>query len=334
MRRSGTGNRDSGAGDETHSPNPVSDQRRGSESQSPHAASPRRGGSWGEGFLTHYDALSSATHRFEDADVSESPALDAELLLRQVLGIERAQLFLRYDRPLPDGAAERFEALVARRLAGEPIAYVLGSRWFRNIELFVDERVLIPRPETERFVEYALAWLRSHPGPRRVVDVGTGSGAIALALADEIGKRRPDVHIIATDVSAPALEVAAINRERLNMTDRVELAKSDLLDAFSEPFDIILANLPYLRPDQRHPSTRREPEVALFGGPDGFDLHRRLLRQSATMLAPDGLWVGEIDPAQAETAIRYARDVIGRDARIENDYAGDARYVILQCAER
>jgi release factor glutamine methyltransferase len=189
--------------------------------------------------------------------------------------------------------------------------------------------VLIPRPETERFVEYALTWLRTHSGPRRVVDVGTGSGAIALALADELGASRPDVRVVATDISAVALEVATINRDRLRLTDRVELVESDLLDAFDEPFDVILANLPYLRPDQRHPSTRREPEVALFGGPDGFDLHRRLLRQSATLLAPDGLWVGEIDPAQAEIAVAFAREATGRVARIETDYAGDARYLVL-----
>jgi release factor glutamine methyltransferase len=239
------------------------------------------------------------------------------------------QLFLRYDKPLDAEAAEQFESLVERRLAGEPIAYILGSRWFRNIELFVDERVLIPRPETERFIDYALAWLKVHPGPRRVVDVGTGSGAIALALGDELRTRRPDVRIVATDISAAALEVAAINRERLELAERVELVDADLLDGFSEPFDVILANLPYLRPDQRHPSTRREPEVALFGGPDGFDLHRRLLRQSATLLAPEGLWVGEIDPAQAEVAVAFAREATGRDAWVDEDYAGDARYLLV-----
>ncbi len=277
----------------------------------------------------HWDALADAIQRFEDDDVSESPQLDAELLLRQVLGIERVQLFLRYDKPLAVDARECFDALVNRRLAGEPIAYILGFRWFRNIELFVDERVLIPRPETERFVEYALAWLRLNPGARRVVDVGTGSGAIALALADELGSSRDDVQIVATDVSSAALEVAAINRDRLRLTDRVTLVESDLLDSFDTPFDIILANLPYLRPDQRHPSTRLEPELALFGGPDGFDLHRRLLRQSAALLAPGGLWVGEIDPAQAEIAVAYASEATGRDARVEDDYADDARYLLI-----
>ncbi len=280
------------------------------------------------GFRSHWDALSDAIQRFEDADASESPQLDAELLLRQVLEIERVQLFMRYDKPLSTEAVKRFEALVDRRLVGEPIAYILGSRWFRNIELFVDERVLIPRPETERFVEYALVWLRAHPGPQRVVDVGTGSGAIALALADELSGRS-NVQILATDVSPGALEVAAINRERLGLTDRVELVESDLLTGFSEPFDIILANLPYLRPDQRHPSTRCEPDVALFGGPDGFDLHRRLLGQSAPLFAPGGLWVGEIDPDQAEIAVSFAREAMGREARVEEDYAGDARYLLI-----
>ena len=310
-------------------PNPLPYAERGSKSHRTDSPSPHRGGGSGEGVRSHWDVLSHAINRFEDAGTSESPQLDGEWLLRQVLGIERVELFMRYDEPLAGNAADRFEALVERRLAGEPIAYILGSRWFRNIELFVDERVLIPRPETERFVDYALAKLARHPGPRRVIDVGTGSGAIALALAGELGGNRPDVTIIATDISPAALEVAAINRQRLGLIERVDLAESDLMAGFDEPCDIILANLPYLRPDQRHPSTRREPEVALFGGPDGFGLHRRLLRQSATLLAPGGLWVGEIDPAQAEVAVAYAREATGREARIEVDYAGDARYLLI-----
>jgi release factor glutamine methyltransferase len=276
---------------------------------------------------TYWDALSDATEALED--VSESPQLDAELLLRQVTGIDRVGLFMRYNDALPDMKREQFVALVQRRQAGDPIAYILGYRWFRTIELYVDDRVLIPRPETERFIEYALGWLARHPGPRRVVDVGTGSGAIALALATELGDTRPDVEIVGADVAAAALEVAEINRERLGLRNRVTLARSDLLADLDGVFDLILANLPYLRPDQCHPSTRSEPEVALFGGPDGFDLHRALLRQSVKSLASDGLYIGEIDPAQAEIAVAFAEEVTGRNARIDADYAGDARYLIV-----
>lgn len=279
--------------------------------------------------LTFWHALSDATDRLESANASESPQLDAELLLREATGTDRTRLFMSYDTMLTAEQAAAFEALVMRREAGEPIPYILGRRWFRTIELVVDERVLIPRPETERFVEYAVAWLSAHAGSQRVVDVGTGSGAIALALATELGDERPDVQIIATDISRDALAVAAINRERLGLEERVEFVESDLLGGFAVPFDVILANLPYLRPDQRHPSTRLEPPVALFGGSDGFDLHRRLLRQAATLLAPGGLLVGEIDPEQADIAVAFARETTGRQARVDDDLAGLARYLVV-----
>ncbi len=276
---------------------------------------------------TIWDAIEDATARLEES--SESPQLDAELLLREATGLDRVGIFVRYSERLPAAQDALFETLLQRRLAGEPIAYIVGRRWFRTIELYVDDRVLIPRPETERFVEFALEWLARHPGPRRVIDVGTGSGAIALALATELGDRRPDVRIAGSDVSREALAVAALNRERLGLHERVGLVASDLLAGLRGPFDLILANLPYLRPDQRHPSTRREPPVALFGGPDGFDLHRALLRQACEKLTADGLYVGEIDPAQGGAAVSFAEATTGRSARVEPDLAGDARYLIV-----
>jgi release factor glutamine methyltransferase len=276
---------------------------------------------------THWDALHDATLRLED--ISESPQLDAEVLLRHVTGLDRARLFTRYERVLPEQQHAAFEVLVARRVAGEPIPYILGRRWFRYLELRVDERVLIPRPETEAFVDYALAWLRAHPGPRRVVDVGTGSGAIALALASELKANRDDVLIVATERYQPALEVAKLNRDELDLRDRVHLVQADLLAGLPGPFDVILANLPYLAPGQEHHSTRLEPDEALFGGPDGFDLHRALLRQSVHALAPGGLWVGEIDPRQAELGAAFARETTGLPVRVDEDLAGLARYLIV-----
>ncbi|HUG14862.1 MAG TPA: peptide chain release factor N(5)-glutamine methyltransferase [Thermomicrobiales bacterium] len=276
---------------------------------------------------TFWDAISDATARLEE--ISESPQLDAELLLRHVTGLDRVKVFLRYDKPLATEHDEAFEQLVARRAAGEPIPYIIGRRWFRTIELFVDRRALIPRPETERFVHYALAWLATHPGPRRVVDVGTGSGAIALALAIELGSTRPDVQIVATERYRSALDVAIINREQLGLRERVDLIQADLLAGIPGPFDLILANMPYLRPDQTHYSTELEPDEALFGGLDGFDLHRRLLGQAAECLAPGGLWVGELDPEQEELGVNVATAAMGRAVRVDQDYSGDARYLLV-----
>ena len=274
---------------------------------------------------SYWDALHDATQRLED--LSESPQLDAELLLRHVTGLDRTRLFMRYERSLPVEQNIAFQSLVERRAAGEPIPYILGRRWFRHIELFVDERVLIPRPETEAFVDYALAWLGDHPGPRRVVDVGTGSGAIALALASELD--RDDVLIVATERYRAALDVALQNRNASGLRERVAIVQADLLAGAPGPYDVILANLPYLAPGQEHPSTRLEPDEALFGGTDGFDLHRALLRQSVAALAPGGLWVGEIDPGQAEFGAAFARDVTGLPVRVDNDLAGLARYLVV-----
>ncbi|MCO5178374.1 MAG: peptide chain release factor N(5)-glutamine methyltransferase, partial [Thermomicrobiales bacterium] len=258
---------------------------------------------------TYLVALQHAAERL--AGASDSPRLDAEVLLREVTGLDRAGLLFRYAESLPDEQDVRFSALVERRLAGEPIAYILGRRAFRTIDLAVDERVLIPRPETEWIVDLALAWLAQHGGPRRVVDVGTGSGAIALALASELAAMRRVIQIVGVDVSRDALAVARLNRERLGLRQRVDLLASDLLAGLSGPFDLILANLPYLRPDQTHPSTDREPQLALFAGLDGFDLYRRLLYEARDMLVPGGLLVGEIDPAQADLALEVALKVMG-----------------------
>jgi release factor glutamine methyltransferase len=274
---------------------------------------------------TVWDALARATERLEDA--SESPQFDAELLLREALGVDRIGLLLRYDAELAADTRQRFETQVARRASGEPIAYILGRRGFRTIELLVDGRVLVPRPETEQLVDDALAWLRLRPGRRRVVDVGTGSGALALALATELPAGRGDVRIVATERYAAALDVAAANRAQLGLTERVALVQADLLDGLRGPFDVILANLPYLRIDQTHRSIASEPDTSLYGGDDGFDLYRRLLDQARDALAPGGMLVGEIDPAQAEIAVRYATAATGRTARVMLDYAGDARYL-------
>jgi len=208
----------------------------------------------------------------------EAPRLDAELLLCEATGADRAYLAANPAAEIPPPAARRFGELVRRRLRREPVAYILGRRGFRHLELSVDPRVLIPRPETELLVELALEL-----GPASVLDLGTGSGAIALAVADEL----PDCAVTAADTSAAALEVARSNAERLGLADRVRFVEGSLPPG--EDFDLILANLPYvaeadwssLQPEV----TKWEPREALLAGPDGLEAIRTLLTGRVRVLS-------------------------------------------------
>ncbi len=213
-------------------------------------------------------ALSDATATLSAAGC-ETPRLDAELLLSFVLRVGRERLVIDASAELDPSDLVRFEELVARREAREPVAYILGRKPFRRISLAVDRRVLIPRPETELLVEVALSVRRGG----RVVDVGTGSGAVALALKEE----RPDLSVVGADLSSDALDVARANAEALELD--VEFLQSDLLEGVPGPFDAVLANLPYVAEGSAVPPEIElyEPSLALFGGPDGMDIIRRLL---------------------------------------------------------
>jgi release factor glutamine methyltransferase len=211
---------------------------------------------------------------------SDTPRLDAELLLAHALGVDRAQLVMHGECPVEGPAVRAFQDLVRRRSAGhEPVAYLLGRRGFRRLDLEVDRRVLIPRPETETLVEVGL----DLPAGARVVDVGTGSGAVALALKDE----RPDLLVLATDVSADALDVARANAARLGLD--VEFRRADLLDGVDGDVDAILANPPYVadadRASLQREITDHEPALAVFGGDDGLAVTRRLVAQAASSRA-------------------------------------------------
>jgi release factor glutamine methyltransferase len=204
---------------------------------------------------------------------SETPRLDAELLLCRVLGTDRAGLVMRSEDQMSADDRTLYLALLTRRVKHEPIAYILGKQAFRNLELMVDPRVLIPRPETEFLVEAALGL----PQGSRVIDVGTGSGAVALALKDE----RPDLRITATDLSSGALSVTRMNIQRLRLD--LSLIMSDLLLDVTGDFDAVVANLPYVESNtQLQPDVLEyEPKRALFGGVDGLDLVRRLIAEAA-----------------------------------------------------
>jgi release factor glutamine methyltransferase len=254
------------------------------------------------------DALRDATATLEAAG-SDTARLDAELLLASVLHVDRSRLVLDARVRLDPGGLASFQALVARRAAREPVAYILGRKEFRHIELSVDRRVLIPRPETELLVEVAL----SLPSGARVVDIGTGSGAVALALKDE----RPDLSVIGTDVSADALAVARANGARLGLD--VSFVLADLLVGVDGPFDAVLANLPYVADGvDLPPEIGYEPGVALFSGPDGLDLIRRLLPVVADvpLVALEvGLpeWVALLAREAGFGSVEILRDLAGHD---------------------
>jgi release factor glutamine methyltransferase len=213
------------------------------------------------------DALDSALIALTAAGC-ETARLDAEVLLAAAMGVDRAAVISSPDRGLAPAEARRFQEYARRRTQREPVAYILGRKGFRRLELEVDPRVLIPRPETEHVVEAAL----DLPAGARVVDVGTGSGAIALALADE----RPDIDVVATDISPGALAVARANAARLGLD--VEFLQGDLLEPVSGRVDAVVSNPPYVSVNDRLAPEidRYEPAEALYAGGDGLDVVRRL----------------------------------------------------------
>jgi len=255
------------------------------------------------------DALDSAVIALEAAGC-DTPRLDAALLLAHVLGVDRAALITAPSRPLEPGEARAFMDLAARRRGREPVAYILGEKGFRRIVLRVDPRVLVPRPETEFVVEAAL----SLPEGARVVDVGTGSGAIALALKDE----RPDFEVVGTDVSADALDVARGNAERLGLD--VSFVHGDLLAGLEA--DAVVSNPPYVAAgDRLPPDVGFEPRAALFGGEDGLDVIRRLMKQAGDV----PFLALEVGAGQAS---EVAALMTGREVSVVRDLAGHERVVV------
>jgi release factor glutamine methyltransferase len=260
---------------------------------------------------------------------SPTPALDARLLLAHVLGRDHAYLVAHDDETLTAAQAAAYDQLLARAATDEPIPYLIGHAPFFGQAFAVSPAVLIPRPETEQLVEAALAWGRGR-GPRRVADVGTGSGCIAVTLA----RHWPAAEIVAVDVSAAALAVARSNAERL-ASGHVALVRGDLLAAFGPGLDLIAANLPYITRQEwtMLPDGVKsyEPSLALDGGTDGLDAIRALLPQAAERLRPGGLVLLEIGWRQGAAAATLAQAAFPA-ARVEvrPDFAGHDRLVVIQ----
>jgi release factor glutamine methyltransferase len=251
------------------------------------------------------------TAKFLAEKGSESPRLDAEVLLADVLNCERIALYTRYEEEANEDARQRYKDLIRRRIEGCPVAYLVGRKEFFSLRFEVNSSVLIPRPDTECVVIESLRLVKSMAEPR-IVDIGTGSGAIAVTLA----KQHKGARVTATDCSADALAVAKRNAEKHGVSDRIRFLQGDLLSPFSpvEQFDLIVSNPPYIRHDDipALPVGVRdyEPHTALDGGPDGFAIFERLIDQARSHLAPDGWLILEIGSPQEADA---RRRLVGRD---------------------
>ena len=276
--------------------------------------------------MTIADALREAAQVLEA--ISETPRLDAELLMADALGIDRGQmLLLRTRDPVPEGFAER----LARRRAHEPVAYITGRQDFWTLSLAVSPAVLIPRSDSETLIEAALDAFADR-APERILDLGTGSGALLLAALSEF----PHATGIGIDASEPALAIARANADATGLADRAQMQPGDWRNegwtaALPGPFDLILANPPYVESDAalaQHVSAH-EPHSALFAGPEGLDDYRLLIPALPSLLAPEGVAIFEIGFSQRE-AVSAVAVAHGYQADCRRDLAGHDRALILR----
>jgi release factor glutamine methyltransferase len=293
-----------------------------------------------------HELLADASARLA-ASGSESARLDAEVLLADVLGVDRSGLIAHPEAVLSTGQIESYEAYIVRREAGEPVAYIRGLKEFYGAAISVDARVLIPRPETETLVELALARItadltgapRASDEPYLVWDIGTGSGAIAVAVASELRRRRygDAVRFLVSDISGDARDVATLNVVAHGLAHLFTFAEGDLVDvapAPARPVDLLLANLPYV-PAAMVPdlpvAASFEPAGALDGGPDGLDVIRRLLPRAPEVVAPGGAVLLEIGGDQAPLMRAAAAEALpGWSCTVHPDLSGSPRVALLE----
>ncbi len=263
------------------------------------------------------------------ARLSDTPALDAQVLLAHILDKPRAWVLAHPEAKLTPGRQVALGSAVRRLERGEALPYVLGGWEFFGLEFILTPDVLIPRPETELLVEAALRWLRTHPECRRAADIGTGSGCIAVSLAVNV----PDLYMIATDISRTAVNVARRNAEKFDVTGRMDFFCCDLLPEDMQPLDLVAANLPYI-PSKTLRRLRvhgREPVLALDGGADGLDIIRRLLAGAPRHLAPGGLLLVEIEALQGAKVLSLACDAFAEaEIHLRQDLSGRDRLVEVQ----
>jgi len=276
------------------------------------------------------EALSQAKQQLKS---SPTASLDSEVLLRHSLSCERSELISRSEEELTKEQFESFQTDLKDRQKGKPIAYIIQEKEFYGRNFFVDERVLIPRPETEEMLEDALEFLKAHPKSKTVIDLGTGSGCIAITLALEL----PDREIIGLELSKKALEVAEINKKKHDCKN-LKFFESDLLSALPTsnfPFPTILANLPYIGTSSNHfvsdETETYEPHVALFGGEDGLELYRRTWQQIKDIKLDIAAMFMEIGFSQVESITKEAQEAFpAYHFEVKNDLAGLPRTAILK----
>ncbi len=288
--------------------------------------------------MTVLDVLQSTTAYFKKRGI-DNPRLNAEHLLAHSLGRKRLDVYLEFERDLAEPELAPLRELVRRRGQNEPLQHLLGTVEFCGNIFLCDKRALVPRPETEELVEFLDPEIRgqppAHSGLRpggksqvRIIDVGTGSGVIALSLAAKF----PEAEIIATDISDDALLLAHENAVRLG-TARVQFLKSDLLETVDGTFDLIIANLPYISRhdrDQLAPEVLRDPEVALFAGEKGDEMIRQLIESAPSHLNAGGLLALEIGLGQEPALIDLLREKNYRDIEAKNDYSGRTRFLFAR----
>src|SRR6267143_1068429 len=276
--------------------------------------------------MTVLEVLQATTAYFKQRNI-ENPRLNAEHLLAHILRRNRIELYLEFERKLAETELMPLRELVKRRSEGEPLQHLLGTVEFCGHVFLCDKRAMVPRPETEELVEFLKSEIQDSKS--QIVDVGTGSGVIALSLAAEF----PEVRILAVDVSDDALALAQENAARLNLSDRVQFLKSRLLENIEGAFDLIVGNLPYVSTQDRHTLSREvlhDPEVALFAGKRGDELVRELIDQAPTRLHPGGLLALEIGLGQSETLLSALAEKNYRDICSKNDYNGVTRFIFAR----
>ena len=276
--------------------------------------------------MTVLEVLQATTAYFKKHDL-ESPRLNTEHLLAHVLGRKRIELYLEFERELAEAELAPLRELVKRRAQGEPLQHLLGTVEFCGLTFLCDKRAMIPRPETEQLVEVLKSEVRNPKS--EIMDVGTGSGVIALCLAAEF----PGAQILAVDISNDALALAQENAARLNLAERVRFLKSNLLENVEGVFDVIVANLPYVSTQERHTLSREvlhDPELAVFASTRGDELVRELIAQAPSRLRPGGMLALEIGIGQSQALLSTLAAKNYRDISSKTDYSGVTRFLFAR----